>query len=773
LATTLEELQVLITSETSGLRRELNNVRQQLGETEREVNRATSAIGSAFKKLGVIVASAFTVKKIIDFGKASLQTYNDVTVQATKLGQVMRNTMGATDAQIESIKKLTQAQEGIGVIAWDTQMAGAQELGTYLENAKSLETLIPTLNDMLAQQYGVDATAEQATNIGTMIGKVMDGQLGALSRYGYSWDEAQEKVLKYGNELERANMLAEVIGQSVGGMNAELAKTPAGQLKQLEFTFSGIKEQIGAGLTPVIATVLPYIQRLANWLATLASYFSAFMQAFFGVSIAQNKATGAIGGASAAQDAYGKSAEKAGKKAKKAGEEARRSIAGFDEINSLTKNADSGADTGGVGGSGGIGASGVSINTNEIEGAFAKISKKVQEFANKVKKFMIPVRDAWNRLKESALDFWNSPVMVQFREWYKAYWAQGIQGALLKVAGVFDILAGAIDIVNALLNGSWKKAWEGVGKILYGFWEIITGTIGPLFPGLTQKMKDFGDKFKAKWDALANINYAELFIKLTKWLIELKNQSAQKWDEIKTKVINALEEMKTKISNIYEGIKNIIKSKANEAWVNFKTPFEGANSWFKSMVFDKLANAATNFKTNLASIAGKAWESLKSPFVGAYSWFKTNVIDKISNAFSSIKNAFDGSISNGFKKVYNTAVGWLNSMISSINNIKIPGVWDGVNIQKIPALAQGGYIGANSPMLAMIGDNRHEGEIVAPESKLYEQTYKAISNALSQSGGSGGIIDLTINLGGTTVFRKLIDGINEVQRQAGKTLIEI
>jgi hypothetical protein len=74
--------------------------------------------------------------------------------------------------------------------------------------------------------------------------------------------------------------------------------------------------------------------------------------------------------------------------------------------------------------------------------------------------------------------------------------------------------------------------------------------------------------------------------------------------------------------------------------------------------------------------------------------------------------------------------------------------------------------------MAMIGDNRNEGEIVAPESKIYEQTYVAIKDALSQTGG-GGNTELVINFGSTTVFRKIIDGINTTQRQAGRTLIEI
>lgn len=156
----------------------------------------------------------------------------------------MRNTMDAREADIQSIKDLCSAQQELGVIGDEVQLAGAQELATYLSEKQSLEQLIPVMNDMLAQQYGLNASQENAAQISTMLGKVMDGQTGALSRYGYKFDEAQEKILKYGTESQRAAVLTEVITASVGGMNAELAKTDVGKQKQLENTLGDIKEKL-------------------------------------------------------------------------------------------------------------------------------------------------------------------------------------------------------------------------------------------------------------------------------------------------------------------------------------------------------------------------------------------------------------------------------------------------------------------------------------------------------------------------------------------------
>ena len=186
-----------------------------------------------------------------------------------KLAQVMRNTMDASDAQIESIKALTAAQQALGVVGDEVQLAGAQELGTYLEQTESLQRLIPVMNDMVAQQYGFNASQESAVNIATMMGKVMEGQVGALSRYGYKFDEAQEKILKYGTEAEKVATLAEVIQESVGGMNEALAQTPEGRLKQAANRIGDIQERVGrlyvqiqSALAPIIDTVVGAAERV-------------------------------------------------------------------------------------------------------------------------------------------------------------------------------------------------------------------------------------------------------------------------------------------------------------------------------------------------------------------------------------------------------------------------------------------------------------------------------------------------------------------------------
>lgn len=196
------------------------------------------------------------------------EAYSNAAVASKKLEVVMRQRMDATDEDIKSIKAVTSAQKELGVIGGSVQNAGAQQVSTFLTQASSLRTLIPAMNNLLAQQKGVNATQEDAVSIGNLMGKAMQGQTSALRRVGITFTEAEEQILKYGSESERAATLAKVITNNVGEMNAKLAQTDAGKMKQLQNYIGGIKAKIGS----IVVGLQPYLAA-ASQVAILVSSF--------------------------------------------------------------------------------------------------------------------------------------------------------------------------------------------------------------------------------------------------------------------------------------------------------------------------------------------------------------------------------------------------------------------------------------------------------------------------------------------------------------------
>lgn len=219
--------------------------------------------------------------------------YQVQLVAETQIETIMRQRMAATDEQIQSIKNLCSAQQELGVIGDEVQLSGAQQMATFLQNKRSLDVLIPAMNNLLAQQNGLNATNQDAVSIGNMMGKAMQGQVETLQRVGITFDESQKKVLQYGTESERAAMLAKVITQNVGNMNVELAKTDAGKQKQLENTLGDIKEQMGAlvqGIAPYV-TMASQITVTITGVVKLTTSLYAATKAFGMVTVAVEAAS--------------------------------------------------------------------------------------------------------------------------------------------------------------------------------------------------------------------------------------------------------------------------------------------------------------------------------------------------------------------------------------------------------------------------------------------------------------------------------------------------
>lgn len=221
-----------------------------------------------------LVAFGAAIVAIGKYVKNSEGAYMKQVENETKLAAVMKNTMSAGRAEVDSILALANAQGKLGVIGDEIQLAGAQELATYLTKKQSLEKLMPVMNDMIAQQYGYNASGEQAAQIASMMGKVMDGQVGALSRYGYKFTDAQERILKYGNESQRAATLAEVVSDAVGGVNAALAQTPEGKLKQYANDMADIQERVGQLYVHIKASLLPIFEWLQGMLSGLVDWLN-------------------------------------------------------------------------------------------------------------------------------------------------------------------------------------------------------------------------------------------------------------------------------------------------------------------------------------------------------------------------------------------------------------------------------------------------------------------------------------------------------------------
>lgn len=193
-----------LTADAAGLRKMMES-------TVNEVDQLKKSIVNLASVSTVIDSASRMLAGLQGVCKNLTDAYGVQVEAETKLRTVMQQRMGATAAEIQSIKELAAAQQQLGVIGDEVQLSGAQQIATFLTQKASLDTLIPAMNNLLAQQRGLNATAQDAVSVGNLMGKAMQGQTSALTRVGIIFNEAQEKVMKYGSETERAAMLAEII----------------------------------------------------------------------------------------------------------------------------------------------------------------------------------------------------------------------------------------------------------------------------------------------------------------------------------------------------------------------------------------------------------------------------------------------------------------------------------------------------------------------------------------------------------------------------------
>ena len=127
----------------------LNAAVGTLNATAEKTTSLFAKLGDFSLRLNGMFQTVGTVVRSVTSTMRSFEEANRAQAEAeTKLAQVMRNTMNASRDEYDAILRLTAAQQRLGVVGDEVQLAGAQELGTYVSKQKNLAKLIPVMNDI-------------------------------------------------------------------------------------------------------------------------------------------------------------------------------------------------------------------------------------------------------------------------------------------------------------------------------------------------------------------------------------------------------------------------------------------------------------------------------------------------------------------------------------------------------------------------------------------------------------------------------------------------
>lgn len=713
----VKNLMLRVGADFSAVTTQSKKASKSMGSMMSAINRSTSKLNSAISGMNKVLGAAgiaVSLAGIAHAAKSAADAFNEVQENNAALAQVMKNTMGATKDQWRSVLDLADAQQRLGVIDAEVTKAGAVELATYLGLSDSLEKLLPVMNDMLAQQYGMAASSENAANIATMLGKVMNGQTGALSRYGYSFTAAQEAILKYGDEAQRAAVLAQVVEESVGGMNQALAQTPAGRLQQVKFALGDIQEAFGKAVMTIATAFLPLLNTVVAALQKIAAWAGRVAQAIANVFGVKTKTVAAAGGGIGAaasginkaadagdnlSDAMGgaaKSTEKAAKAAQKLG------TMSWDELNMLnspSQASDTASGGSGVGDMGDIGGGITGIDWSALDEA-GESSTALEKILERLKKTVDKMdfsrlEAAWGRLKESAKDL--GSVIGE-------YLGMAYDKVLepLAVWTVNNLAPATVDLLADALYGL-SETLRALEPVVGWFMDSVLTPLATRFGEIVVAIEgDVGNAFRAVGD---------FFSGRTVDATGLYNAIGEVGDFLGVKALSMMGD----IGSLMEK-------------------------------FDSLKT----FVDDVCHAFQAAWQGVEAFFSDVPGWLKSNLLDPV---VADVK-AKGNSVIAAVEKLINGVIGGVNWLIGQLNRIQInipswvPAIGGkrfGFNIapvatKSLPRLEEGGVLQSAGLFVAnengvpeLVGRMGHSAA-VANNGQIQEGIAQAVLSALLDTG---------------------------------------
>lgn len=341
----------------------------------------------------------------------------------------------------------------------------------------------------------------------------------------------------------------------------------------------------------------------------------------------------------------------------------------------------------------------------------------------------------WDKIKKSKFAKFLSGIVTNFKnllKWvkknvhpikaFKKLW-EGIKNKKAKLeAEVKEKVKGAL----ASLKESWESVKDKAASLVAEAKEKADGAIANLKEGW-ESIKDRATTLVAEAKEKANGALDKLH---SAWE-NIKDKGAELIAEAKEKAAGAIDKLKGAWESIKDRGAELIaeaKEKAGGALSKLKSAWESVKD--KTATF--IGNAIDSTKGKIAQI-GNAFRSVKDKTATLKAKAKNSAsaaIAKIRKGWNSLKSK-TVTLTARVKTAVDSVKGWVNThIIDKLNGVLSKAKIFGKN--PIKHLAQGGYVKKNTPQLAMIGDNRHQGEVVAPEDKMIAMAKKAAE----LSGGS-------------------------------------
>lgn len=573
------------------------------------------------------------------------------------------------DRQISDLEKKMKKEEDKKIVI-DAKLGSQQEelekarqktdaLADAYQRLKDLQDRVATgkaTPGEFTSFQGLQNTYGSLEQLGTQFDKALSKQDAIeqkVAQTKYRYDEINAKVSEYKQKIENVKIQKQVadveklksgfnsVGSSIQGAVKHVARLALGifgirsafmflrrassDLASYDKQYAANLEYIRYALTQAIAPVLQWIVRLA---ATLLGYINAIMQGWFGINLFSrgsaenfNKMKAGASGVS------------------KAVKEIKKQLTGFDEINMLTDQSDTGTSAG----AGGVGMP--NFDLSAMQGEVPEWLKWIIDHKDEILAVMAGVA---------------SGLLA---------WKLGLDP--IKSLGLGLMIGGIVYAIEGLLKYLQDPSWENFGKIIQG--------IGVAMIGL---------------GIIIGVATGGWIVAIVGAIVLIVGTIIRYWEQIKAFLQKGIDWLSGKsdwvhqmfgdtIGNIYDTfVKNLqlILNWIDGTFKNIKGAFDGFIQFIKGVFTGNWQQAWDGIK----AIFSNTFQATLRTFGTFFTIIKNNVVafartagDIIGGAFKIVVN----SVLSAIERVLNSPIRAVNRLIGVINAIP------GINLSTLPTFS--------------------------------------------------------------------------------------
>lgn len=479
LMTTAGQIGIDLVLNSAGFKRQLKSINSV-------ANSASNKISSNFKQIGVAVVAAFSVKKIVDFGKSCVDLGSDLAEVQNVVDVTFKSMSSSVDKWAKSARTQfglseTMAKKYVGAFGSMAEAFGFSEKQAY-----NMSTALAGLSGDVASFYNI--TQDEAY---TKLKSVFSGETETLKDLGivmtqnaldaYALANGYGKTTSAMTEAEKVSLRFAFVQDQLKNATGDFARTQdswANQTRILQLRWESFKATIGksfiAVMSPLIKTFNVFLEKINE----CADSFNNFMSKSFGIDLGNSASSTGQAMATTADETDGlaDSLDNANQKAEKlAG-----SLASFDKLNIITQNTSVPENK----------TQNQSLPSNLVNNnsAVDKAKNKVNALARSLKNL------GFDKVKKSAsLAFKNIlDGIKQIANSWKNVWGNGSGKRLLShINNLLSTAFGIIGDIASAFTQAWTKA---------GLGDSVVQSIVDRVDSLIQLIDTVGRDFRLAWN---------------------------------------------------------------------------------------------------------------------------------------------------------------------------------------------------------------------------------------------------------------------------------